>query len=89
MGIIKRIITYAAIGALGIGIGNYAARCSIESKYELIPKNTIEKKVQQNNEQSIEYIKSNKATIDDKLEIYNKSLEESNEYNRVIDKYGK
>ena len=75
MGIIRKIITYAIIGAFGIGIGNYTARCGIERKYELVPKNTIEKKIEQN----IEYIKSDNENTENK----------NNDYNFVIDKYGK
>ena len=42
------------IGSIAFGIGSYTTRCRIERNYELLPKNVIEQKI----EQETEYIQS-------------------------------
>jgi len=54
MGIVRKIITYALIGIMGASIGTFSTKCSIERRYELIPKSTLERKV----EQETEYVNS-------------------------------
>jgi len=53
MGLVKKIITYAIIMAVGASMGSCAQKYNIERKYELVPKGTLEVRV----EQEVERIK--------------------------------
>lgn len=52
MGLVKKIITYGTLLAIGAGIGTSITKCDVERKYDLIPKEGVEEKYE------IDYVNS-------------------------------
>ncbi len=59
MGLVKKVFIYGTLLAIGAGIGTGITKCNIKKDYDLIPKNTIEEKIDEKKgiKQEIEYIK--------------------------------
>ncbi len=87
MGIIKKMLTYGLIVSVGASIGGFTTKCNIERKYELIPKENIERKIENSLQKPSEYIDI--IGLDKILEQKNYNTFDKLDNKKTIDNYVK